>query len=98
MWSYLTIYLGISTVAQVNVQLSTSLKLFFFFQAEDGIRDLIVLEFRRVLFRSSSGNFRLAASICIRRTLRTPLRAMRSCAFSSIEVERSMPVTRQSRG
>src|SRR2546427_2556599 len=25
---------------------------FFFFQAEDGIRDLTVLEFRRVLFRS----------------------------------------------
>src|SRR5206468_8074417 len=25
---------------------------FFFFQAEDGIRDLIVTEFRRVLFRS----------------------------------------------
>src|SRR5206468_9859671 len=24
----------------------------FFFQAEDGIRDLIVMEFRRVLFRS----------------------------------------------
>src|SRR5206468_9238674 len=31
---------------------------FFFFQAEDGIRDLIVTEFRRVLFRSqrSSGS------------------------------------------
>src|SRR2546427_4218605 len=27
--------------------------LFFFFQAEDGIRDLTVMEFRRVLFRSS---------------------------------------------
>jgi len=26
--------------------------LFFFFQAEDGIRDIGVLEFRRVLFRS----------------------------------------------
>src|SRR5688572_31618764 len=26
---------------------------FFFFQAEDGIRDLTVTEFRRVLFRSS---------------------------------------------
>src|SRR6266581_7207739 len=29
--------------------------LFFFFQAEDGIRDGRVLEFRRVLFRSSLG-------------------------------------------
>src|SRR2546421_5425720 len=28
---------------------------FFFFQAEDGIRDLIVTEFRRVLFRSVAG-------------------------------------------
>ena len=28
--------------------------LFFFFQAEDGIRDLIVTEFRRVLFRSAN--------------------------------------------
>src|SRR5690606_40029036 len=27
---------------------------FFFFQAEDGIRDFHVMEFRRVLFRSSS--------------------------------------------
>ena len=27
--------------------------LFFFFQAEDGIRDVAVTEFRRVLFRSS---------------------------------------------
>src|SRR2546428_2025510 len=27
---------------------------FFFFQAEDGIRDLIVTGFRRVLFRSSA--------------------------------------------
>jgi len=27
--------------------------LFFFFQAEDGIRDIGVMEFRRVLFRSS---------------------------------------------
>jgi len=26
---------------------------FFFFQAEDGIRDIGVLEFRRVLFRST---------------------------------------------
>src|SRR2546427_35574 len=31
---------------------------FFFFQAEDGIRDLTVLEFRRVLFRSrAAANF-----------------------------------------
>src|SRR2546430_10836782 len=29
-----------------------SVKCFFFFQAEDGIRDLTVTEFRRVLFRS----------------------------------------------
>jgi len=29
--------------------------LFFFFQAEDGIRDIGVLEFRRVLFRSVKG-------------------------------------------
>src|SRR3989339_247039 len=29
---------------------------FFFFQAEDGIRDWSVLEFRRVLFRSSLTN------------------------------------------
>jgi len=27
--------------------------LFFFFQAEDGIRDIGVTEFRRVLFRSN---------------------------------------------
>src|SRR6266542_4113370 len=29
--------------------------LFFFFQAEDGIRDATVMEFRRVLFRSITG-------------------------------------------
>src|SRR5690349_22646019 len=31
---------------------------FFFFQAEDGIRDLYVLEFRRVLFRSDWYTFK----------------------------------------
>ena len=46
----------------------------------------------------SSANFRFAASISSSRTLRTPLRAMRSRAFSSIELDRSMPVTEQSRG
>src|SRR5205085_8197472 len=35
----------------------------FFFQAEDGIRDLIVLEFRRVLFRSSFRQCRCTAPI-----------------------------------
>src|SRR2546430_4374874 len=34
---------------------------FFFFQAEDGIRDLTVTEFRRVLFRSDAGCPRPAA-------------------------------------
>ena len=46
----------------------------------------------------SSANLRFAASISSSRTLRTPLRATRSRAFSSIELDRSMPVTEQSRG
>ena len=46
----------------------------------------------------SSANLRSAASICSSRTLRTSLRATRSRAFSSIEHEKSMPVTEQSRG
>src|SRR2546422_4633089 len=36
--------------------------LFFFFQAEDGIRDKLVLEFRRVLFRSDRKSTRLNSS------------------------------------
>src|SRR5699024_11595808 len=35
---------------------------FFFFQAEDGIRDRNVTEFRRVLFRSSSAKEKVEAS------------------------------------
>src|SRR5206468_7267759 len=35
-----------------SARLSTHFILAFFVQAEDGIRDLIVTEFRRVLFRS----------------------------------------------
>src|SRR6185436_16180948 len=46
----------------------------------------------------SSANFRFAASICSSRTLRTPLRSTRSRAFSSIGLDRSMPVTEQSDG
>ena len=45
-----------------------------------------------------SANLMSAASISSSRTLRMPLRAMRSRAFSSIEPDRSMPVTEQSRG
>src|SRR2546430_12825934 len=45
---------------------------FFFFQAEDGIRDLIVMEFRRVLFRSQvlADEARRAGDLLILRTLR----------------------------
>src|SRR2546427_6256496 len=41
-------------MAYITFQVSTHafLLIFFFFQAEDGIRDLTVTEFRRVLFRS----------------------------------------------
>src|SRR5258707_5203067 len=35
----------------------------FFFQAEDGIRDIGVLEFRRVLFRSRSSLMRFDVSV-----------------------------------
>src|SRR2546426_1970177 len=37
--------------------LSLILRYFFFFQAEDGIRDYKVMEFRRVLFRSTGAHF-----------------------------------------
>ena len=35
----------------INVRLNFLMS-YFFFQAEDGIRDDLVMEFRRVLFRS----------------------------------------------
>src|SRR5438105_2498713 len=38
------------------------LALFFFFQAEDGIRDPLVTEFRRVLFRSTEVGERIPAA------------------------------------
>src|SRR3989454_5016754 len=41
--------------------LSLILRYFFFFQAEDGIRDYKVMEFRRVLFRSRHRGVKLAA-------------------------------------
>ena len=46
----------------------------------------------------SLANLRADASISCSRTLLMPLRANRSRAFSSIGADRSMPVTRQSRG
>jgi len=42
---------------------------FFFFQAEDGIRDIGVLEFRRVLFRSTFYNSVTFLNDCLNRTI-----------------------------
>src|SRR5438874_9659499 len=47
---------------------------FFFFQAEDGIRDLYVTEFRRVLFRSpqESAGVITVPDLVVRRDLHAP--------------------------
>src|SRR6202795_3453194 len=54
---YNMLYLANYAVLQVKDELSR-----FFFQAEDGIRDAVVLEFRRVLFRSRAKAAAIAAS------------------------------------
>ena len=40
-------------VREELIKVVRSIEVYFFFQAEDGIRDRDVMEFRRVLFRSS---------------------------------------------
>src|SRR3989449_6406409 len=52
--------IGCRACVVVVVPCNLLLYFFFFFQAEDGIRDVAVMEFRRVLFRSGN-RFPMAA-------------------------------------